>query len=58
MGAPGSVTVSGDDATLQGRDANGVRVTFILTRGAEVLRGEVLVGDDPPEAVSFLKGKR
>jgi hypothetical protein len=58
MGTPGSVTVSGHDATLQGRDANGVRVTFLLTRGAEGLRGEVLVGDNPPEAVSFLKGTR
>lgn len=57
VGQRGSVTVSGLDATLQGRDVNGVRVTFLLTRAAEALRGEVLVGDDPPEAVS-LKGTR
>lgn len=57
VGEPGNVTVSGSQATLQGRDANGVRVTFLLTRTAEMLKGEVLVGDDSPEPVS-LKGIR
>lgn len=57
IGQPGNVTVSGSHATLQGQDANGARVTFLLTRTAEMLKGEALVGDDPPEAVS-LKGIR
>jgi hypothetical protein len=53
VGQRGIVTVSGLDATLQGRDTDGVRVTFLLTRAAEALRGKVLVGNDPPEAISL-----
>jgi hypothetical protein len=57
VGKPGRVTVTADGAKLEGHDGTGARVLFVLIREVEMLKGDALVGNDPPEPVSLKRAR-